>query len=59
MKPDNTSSSTQLFRSSRRWSPIPFILSGVLLVAGYVGASAVLIDNYSNHNTAQVGGPRA
>jgi hypothetical protein len=24
-----------------------------------VGASAVLIDNYSNHNTAQVGGPRA
>ena len=60
MKPDNTSSSTQLFRSSRRWSPIPFIVSGLLLVAGYVGASAVLIDNYSNPNhTAQVGGPRA
>ena len=60
MKPETTSSSTQLFRSSRRWSPIPFILSGVLLLAGYVGASAVLIDNYSNQNhTAQVGGPRA
>ena len=59
MKPETSSSSTQLFRSSRRWSPLPFILSGVLLVAGYVGASAVLIDNYSNHNTAQVGGPRA
>ena len=58
MKRETTSSSTQLFRSSRRWSPIPFILSGLLLVAGYVGASAVLIDNYSNH-TAQVGGPRA
>jgi hypothetical protein len=51
-------SNTQLFRSSRRWSPIPFILSGLLLVAGYVGASAVLIDSYTNH-TAQVGGPRA
>ena len=58
MKPDTTSSSTQLFRSSRRWSPLPFILTGALLVAGYVGASAALIDNYSNH-TAQVGGPRA
>jgi hypothetical protein len=58
MNRETPSSSTQLFRSSRRWSPIPFILSGVLLVAGYVGASAVLIDNYSNH-TAQVGGPRA
>ena len=58
MKPENTSSSNQLFRSSRRWSPLPFILSGVLLVAGYVGASAVLIDTYSNH-TAPVGGPRA
>ena len=58
MKRETTSSSSQLFRSSRRWSPIPFILSGILLVAGYVGASAVLIDNYSNH-TAQVGGPRA
>ena len=58
MKPENTSSNNQLFRSSRRWSALPFILSGVLLVAGYVGASAVLIDNYSNH-TAQVGGPRA
>jgi len=57
MKPE-TQSTNQLFRSSRKWSPIPFILSGVLLVAGYVGASAVLIDNYSNH-TAQVGGPRA
>jgi hypothetical protein len=51
-------SNTQLFRSSRRWSPIPFVLSGLLLVAGYVGASAVLIDSYTNH-TAQVGGPRA
>ena len=60
MKPETTSPSTQIFRSSRRWSAIPFILSGVLLVAGYVGASAVLIDNYSNPNqTAQVGGPRA
>ena len=49
MKPENTSSSNQLFASSRRWSPLPFILSGVLLVAGYVGASAVLIDTYSNH----------
>lgn len=58
MNRDSTSSSSQLFRSSRRRSPIPFILSGLLLVAGYVGASAVLIDNYSNH-TAQVGGPRA
>ena len=58
MKPEITSSSNQLFRSSRRWSPLPFILSGVLLVAGYVGASAVLIDTYSNH-TAKVGGPRA
>jgi len=58
MKRETTSSSNQLFRSSRRWNPIPFILSGVLLVAGYVGAGAVLIDNYSNH-TAQVGGPRA
>jgi len=58
MNRENPSSSNQLFRSSRRWSPIPFILSGILLVAGYVGASAVLIDNYSNH-TAQVGGPRA
>ena len=58
MNRENPSSSNTLFRSSRRWSPIPFILSGILLVAGYVGASAVLIDNYSNH-TAQVGGPRA
>ncbi len=58
MKPDTTSSSTQLFRSARRWSPLPFILTGALLVAGYIGASAALIDNYSNH-TAQVGGPRA
>jgi hypothetical protein len=58
MNRENPSSSNQLFRSSRRWSPLPFILSGVLLVAGYVGASAVLIDNYSNH-TAPVGGPRA
>jgi hypothetical protein len=58
MNRENPSSSNQLFRSSRKWSPIPFILSGVLLVAGYVGASAVLIDNYSNHS-AQVGGPRA
>jgi hypothetical protein len=37
MKPETTSSNPQLFRSSRRWSPIPFIVSGVLLVAGYVG----------------------
>ena len=58
MKRETTSSSSQLFRSLRRWSPIPFILSGILLVAGYVGSSSVLIDNYSNH-TAQVGGPRA
>ena len=58
MKPETSNSNPQLFRSSRRWSPIPFLLAGVLLVAGYVGASAVLIDNYSNH-TAQVGGPRA
>ena len=58
MKPEPTSTNSQLFRSARRWSPIPFILAGVLLVAGYVGASAVLIDNYSNH-PAQVGGPRA
>ncbi|MGZ6079540.1 MAG: hypothetical protein ACXWK4_01915 [Myxococcaceae bacterium] len=58
MKTEPTSNNPQLFRSARRWSPIPFLLSGVLLVAGYVGASAVLIDNYSNH-PAQVGGPRA
>ncbi|MGZ6078582.1 MAG: hypothetical protein ACXWK6_12310 [Myxococcaceae bacterium] len=58
MKTEPTSNNPQLFRSARRWSPIPFLLSGVLLVAGYVGASAVLIDDYSNH-PAQVGGPRA
>ena len=58
MKTETPASSSQLFRSARRWSPIPFLLSGVLLVAGYVAASAVLIDNYSNH-PAQVGGPRA
>jgi hypothetical protein len=58
MKTETSSSNPQLFRSARRWSPIPFILAGVLLVAGYVGASAALIDNYSNQ-TAQVGGPRA
>jgi hypothetical protein len=58
MKTEPTSNNPQLFRSARRWSPIPFLLSGVLLVAGYIGASAVLIDNYSNH-PAQVGGPRA
>ncbi len=58
MKTEPTSNNPQLFRSARRWSPIPFLLSGVLLLAGYVGASAVLIDNYSNH-PAQVGGPRA
>src|SRR6185295_7288346 len=37
MNRETTSSSTQLFRSSRRWSPLPFILSGVLLVAGNLG----------------------
>jgi hypothetical protein len=58
MKTEPTSNNPQLFRSARRWSPIPFLLAGVLLVAGYIGASAVLIDNYSNH-PAQVGGPRA
>jgi len=58
MKPETSNANSQLFRSSRRWSPVPFILAGVLLVAGYVGASAALIDNYSNQ-TAQVGGPRA
>jgi hypothetical protein len=58
MKTEAGSSNPQLFRSSRRWSPIPFVLSAILLVVGYVGAGAVLIDNYSNQ-TAQVGGPRA
>jgi hypothetical protein len=58
MKTEPTSNNPQLFRSARRWSPIPFLLSGVLLLAGYVGVSAVLIDDYSNH-PAQVGGPRA
>jgi len=56
MKPETTNS--QLFRSSRRWSPLPFIVSAALLVAGYVGVSAALIDNYSSQ-TAQAGGPRA
>jgi hypothetical protein len=37
MKPETTSSNSQLFRSSRRWSPIPLLLGGVLLLAGYVG----------------------
>jgi len=58
MKTETSGSNPQLFRSARKWSPIPFLLSGVLLVAGYVGASAVLIDNYTNQ-TAPVGGPRA
>lgn len=58
MKTETIRNDSQLFRSARRWSPFPFLLSGVLLVAGYVGASAVLIDDYSNH-PAQVGGPRA
>jgi len=58
MKPETIDSNSQIFRSARRWSPVPFLLAGVLLVAGYVGASAALIDNYTNQ-TAQVGGPRA
>ena len=58
MKPETIDSNSQIFRSARRWSPVPFLLAGVLLVAGYVGASAALIDNSTNQ-TAQVGGPRA
>ena len=58
MKPETIDSNSQIFRSARRWSPVPFLLAGVLLVAGSVGASAALIDNYTNQ-TAQVGGPRA
>ena len=58
MKPETIDSNSQIFRSARRWSPVPFLLAGVLLVAGYVGASAALIDNYTNQ-TAQVDGPRA
>jgi len=57
MKPE-TSTSSPLFRSARRWSALPFIVSGALLVAGYIGVGAALIDNYSSQ-TAPVGGPRA
>lgn len=58
MKTESLDVNGQLFRTERRRSALPFFLAGALLVAGYVGASAALIDNYT-HQTARTGGPRA
>jgi len=58
MKTETVNVNGQLFRTVRRRSAIPFVLAGALLVAGYVGAGAALIDNYT-HQTARTGGPRA
>jgi len=58
MKTETVSGNGQLFRTVRRRSAIPFFLAAALLVAGYVGAGAALIDNYTNQ-TARTGGPRA
>ena len=58
MKTESVDVNGQLFRTERRRSALPFFLAGALLVAGYVGASAALIDNYSSQ-TARTGGPRA
>jgi hypothetical protein len=58
MKTESANVNGQLFRTVRRRSALPFFLAGALLVAGYVGAGAALIDNYT-HQTAPTGGPRA
>ena len=58
MKTESVDVNGQLFRTERRRSALPFFLAGALLVAGYVGASVALIDNYSSQ-TAPTGGPRA
>jgi hypothetical protein len=58
MKTESVDVNGQLFRTERRRSALPFFLAGALLVAGYVGASVALIDNYSSQ-TARTGGPRA
>ncbi len=54
--PMNTQSPVALFQSARRRRPFA-ILVGVLLVAGYIGAGAVLISDYTVQ-TATIGGPR-
>ena len=58
MKTESVNVNGQLFRTVRRRSALPFFLAGALLVAGYVGVGAALIDNYTNQ-TAHTGGPRA
>jgi len=59
MKTETVNVNGQLFKTVRRRSALPFFVAGALLVAGYVGAGAALIDNYTNQTARTSGGPRA
>jgi hypothetical protein len=59
MKTESVNVSGQLFKTVRRRSALPFFVAGALLVAGYVGAGAALINNYTNQTARTSGGPRA
>ena len=59
MKTENVNVNGQLFKSVRRRNALPFFVAGALLVAGYVGAGAALIDNYPSQTARTSGGPRA